>query len=98
MRNAQLLRNLAKITCNSALILHHARAADYFQVCDLRKVGQDLVLHAVGKIGILFFLAQIVKRKQRDALWIRGTDLRFQTITPEPIAKATSTVTRTAVL
>jgi hypothetical protein len=38
MGHAQLLPNLAQIARNAALVLHHRRAADHFQVRDLREV------------------------------------------------------------
>ena len=67
MRHAELLADLAQIARGAGLVLHDARAADHFQIRDLREVGQDLVLHAVGEEDVLFVAAQIFKRKHRDA-------------------------------
>jgi len=44
----------AQIACKSAPILHHRGAADHFQVGDSRKGGQNLVLHAIGKVSVCF--------------------------------------------
>ena len=52
MCHAELLTDLAQIArARRFCMLHHARAADHFQVSDLRKVGQDLVLHAIGEVA-----------------------------------------------
>ena len=63
MRNPELLADLAQIARRVALVLHDARAADHFQISDLREVGQDLVLHALGEEAVRFFFAQIFKRQ-----------------------------------
>ena len=67
IRDSQLLRDLAQIACNSALILQNGGSADDFQVCDLRQVREDFVLHPIGEGGILFVAAKILKRQDRDA-------------------------------
>ena len=60
----------SRASCGVAgLVLHHARATDHFQVRDLRQVRQNFVLHAVGKISVLFVFAQVFKRQNRDALF-----------------------------
>ena len=51
----------------ASFVLHHTRAADHFQVSDFRKIGQNFVLHAVGKEGVLLFVAQIIERQNRNA-------------------------------
>src|SRR5882724_12295603 len=53
MRDAKLLPNLAQIARDSALVLHHARAADHLQVRDPGEVSKNFVLHAIGKAGAL---------------------------------------------
>ena len=67
MRDAELLADLAQIARRAALVLHDARAADHFEIGDLREVGQNLVLHAIGEKGVLFVAAQIFKGKHGDA-------------------------------
>ena len=39
MRHAELLPDLAQIARRAAFVLHHRRAADHFQIRDLREVG-----------------------------------------------------------
>ena len=73
MRHAELLADLAQIARSAGLVLHHAGAADHFQVRDPGQVGEDFVLHAVGEKGVRFFFAQIFERKHGDAFF--GTRL-----------------------
>ena len=54
---SELLADFAQVARNSALVLHHASAADDLQVGDARKIGQDLVQHAISKVGVGFLLA-----------------------------------------
>ena len=56
MRDTELLADLAQIARDPAFVLHHARAADHFQIRDLGEVGQDFVLHAIGEERVLLFL------------------------------------------
>ena len=67
MRDAELLRDLAQIARALVAKLHDARAADHFQIGDLRQIGEDLVLHAVSEEGVGLVLAQVLKRKNCDA-------------------------------
>ena len=66
MGHAELLADLAQIARRAAFVLHHARAADHFQIGNLGQMGQDLVLDALGEEGVLFFAAQIFERQHRD--------------------------------
>ena len=68
IRHSELLGDLTQITRFSALVLHHRRAADYFQVRDLSQVGQDFILNAVREVSVFFRIAQILKWKNSDAL------------------------------
>ncbi len=68
VRDAELLRDLAQIARCPGFVLHHAGAADHFEVRDLRQVGQDFVLHAVGEKRVLLVVAQVFKRQHGDAL------------------------------
>ena len=54
--DAELPADLAQVARGAAAILHHARAADHFQVGDPGQVGQDFVLHAVGEDRRSLFL------------------------------------------
>src|SRR5437016_13978765 len=70
--NAKLVRDLAKITCSAALVLHHACPADDFQLGHLRQISENLILHTIREIGVLLLLAQILKRQHSDAfVWRR---------------------------
>src|SRR6266487_2499177 len=64
----QLLSNLLEIASNPALVLHDRSAADHFQVLDLGQIRQQLSLDAVGKVSVLFFLAQILKGQDGNRL------------------------------
>ena len=68
MRHAELLTDLAQIARRAALVLHHRGAADHLQVRDLRQVGQDFVLHAIGEEGVLRVAAQVFKWQHCDRL------------------------------
>ena len=68
MRDPELLADLAQIARHVALVLHHRRAADYFQIGDRGQVGQNFVLDAVGEISVLFLVAQVSKWKNGDTL------------------------------
>ncbi len=64
--------DLAQVAHRAAAILHDARAADHLEISDLRQVGQDFVLHAIGKIGVRFLLAQVLEGQHGDALFRNG--------------------------
>ena len=72
MRHAELLPDFAQIARRPAFVLHDARAADHFKLRDLREVGQDLILHAIGEEGVRFFFAQVFERQHRDGLFSNG--------------------------
>jgi len=61
MRNTQSVCDVAKVAFQAALVLHHARSADHFQVGDLGEIGQDFIMHAGGEKCVFFVLAQIFK-------------------------------------
>src|SRR4029077_15795563 len=67
IRDSQLLRDLAQIARDSALVLQNGSAADDFQVGDLRQVREDFVLYPISEIGILFVAAKILKGQDSDA-------------------------------
>ena len=66
MRNTQSVRDLAKVAFQPALVFHHARSADDFQVGDLGEIGEDFVLHTAGEECVFFVLAEIFKRQDGD--------------------------------
>ena len=57
VRYTELLTDVAQVPRRAGLVLHHTGAADYFQVRDLGEVGQNLVLHAIGKESVVLIAA-----------------------------------------
>ena len=53
MGYAELLGDLAHIALACVLVLHHACAANYFQVGDLARCSQNFILHAICEVGVL---------------------------------------------
>jgi hypothetical protein len=49
-----------------ALISHHARPANDFEIGNLRQLGQKIVLDTVGKGSVLLVVTQVFKRKHCD--------------------------------
>ena len=65
VRHAKRIADLAHISF--AAIFHHAVPADDFEIADLRQLGQNVVLHAIGKRRVFFLVAQIFKRQNGDS-------------------------------
>ena len=60
-------------------ILPNRSAADDFEIGNLRQVRQNIVLHAVGKIGVLLVITEIFKRQHGDTFFRRlHRRLRFE--------------------
>src|SRR5207245_9902772 len=66
MRDAKLLGDLAKVACCRILVLHHACAANHFQVSDLSEVGKDFILDTISEEGVRLIRAQVFKWEHRD--------------------------------
>ena len=66
--NAQRFAYFAGVARRVAPIRHDGHARDNFQITDLGKIRQDIVLHAVGEIGVLFFVAQVLKGQDGNRL------------------------------
>src|SRR5882724_1690854 len=64
--HAQLLRDLFEIAFGAALVLHHRCAADHFQVLDLGKVREQLILHTIGEKRVLLIFAQVLQWQHGD--------------------------------
>ncbi len=73
--DAKLLSDFAEITRNAAFVLHHRSAADHFEICYFGQGRQNLVLHAVGKEGVVRIAAEVFKRQDRNAFF--GNSLRL---------------------
>jgi hypothetical protein len=63
--NSQSLSDFTNVGCLPS-IRHDRGARDHFQIADLRQIGEHVVLNAVRKVGVLFFVAQIFKRQHCD--------------------------------
>ena len=63
----QSLANVPQISRRHGLVLRHTRSADHFQIGDLGQIRENFILDAVGKKRVLLVIAQIFKRKDRDA-------------------------------
>src|SRR6266480_846082 len=64
--NAELLTDLAQIALHATLVLTRTGVANDFQLRDLSKVGENLILHTIGEESIRFILAKILKRQDSD--------------------------------
>ena len=73
MGNAELFTNFAQIAWLAAFILANGGVADDLQVRDPAQIRQDLILHAISEVRVLFVIAQIFKRQNRDRFH-RGVD------------------------
>ena len=51
-----------------AAIRHDRHAGDHLQIADLCKIRQDIVLYAVGEVGVLLFIAEALKGQDRNRL------------------------------
>ena len=67
-RNAERFANFPGVAYAIAPIGHDRHARDHFQITNFREIRQDVVLYAVGEIGVLLFIAQILKRQHCDRL------------------------------
>src|SRR5205807_7303787 len=65
--DTECLADFPKVALDAVFVLHHGGAADDFEVGDLCEIGQDLVLNTIGKVGVLFVVAEIFKREDSDA-------------------------------
>ncbi len=65
---AQRFANFAGVAHAIATIRHDRHARDDLQIADLRKIRQDIVLHAVGEVGVLLFIAEALKGQDGNRL------------------------------
>src|SRR5438105_12353276 len=75
MRNAKCVADLPSIA--RAAICHHARAANDLEIGNLGQLGQNVVLDAIGKNGVLFIVTQIFERQHSYACRWRGCEIDF---------------------
>jgi hypothetical protein len=65
MRDPECLADLAQIS-HPFFILPHRRATDHFQVGYLRQARQNIIVHAIGEIGVLRIVAQVFEWQHRN--------------------------------
>ena len=61
MRDVKFISDLAQVTFSVGPILHDRSATDDFQVRDPGQVGQDFILHAVGKKCVIGIATSVFK-------------------------------------
>src|SRR5436190_1045053 len=61
MEDAQRLSDFTQVPLCSSGIRHHTHPRDYFQIRDLGKGGQNIILHAVREKLVLFTVAEVLK-------------------------------------
>ena len=64
--DAELPADFAHVAFGARLVLAHTGVADHLQVRKLREIGEDLVLHAVGEVGVAFVFAQVPEWQHGD--------------------------------
>src|SRR6266513_873925 len=69
MRYTQIISDLTEISF--AAVIHHAGPADHLEIGDFCQLGQNVVLHAIGKVCVLFLIAQIFKWQNGDSVVYR---------------------------
>jgi hypothetical protein len=65
VRDTKGLTDLARVA--RATIWHDTRPANHLEIGDVGQLGQNVVLHAIGKEGVLFLLAQVFKWQHSDS-------------------------------
>ena len=68
--DTELPADLAHVAFGAGLVLLHTGVANHLQIRDLREVGQDLVLNAIGKVGVVLVFAQAGERQDGDGFLI----------------------------
>ena len=87
MRDAKFLTDLVHVALGVASILHYARATDYFEIGHFRQISQDLALHSVGEVGVLFLFAPVLKWKHGNTfLRHHYVQRRFLSHSRRPVA------------
>ena len=71
VRYAELVCDFPQVSLHACLVLHDGRAADHFQIGDLRQIGENFVLDGIGEKGVVRICAQTLKRQYCDTLFER---------------------------
>ena len=69
MGDAKRFRDFSQVTVNAVFILHHRSPADHFEVGNFGQIGENLVLHAISEVSVLFIITQIFEGQHGDALF-----------------------------
>ena len=64
--DTKLPPDFAHVAFGAGFVLAHTRVTDHFQIRNLGEIGQDLVLHAVGEVGVVAIVAQSRKWQNGD--------------------------------
>src|SRR5438093_4219041 len=67
--DAELSTDLAQISPLATLVLANGSVADDSQLGDPGQIRQDLILHTICEVGVLFIVTQIFKRQNRDRFY-----------------------------
>ena len=73
VRHAKLLSDFAQVALRARLVLHHEVRLITFRSAISGEISQNLVLHAISEVGVLFFVAQIFERQNGDAFFRNGS-------------------------
>ena len=65
---AQRFAYFPSVAHGIAAIRHDRHARDNLQIADLRKIGQNIVLDAVGEVFVLLFVAKALKGENSNGL------------------------------
>src|SRR5260370_33923387 len=66
---SQSVSDLAQIAFGICPILHHRGPADNLELRNFGEIVENLVLHSVGKVSIIFVRADVVEGKDRNAFF-----------------------------
>ncbi len=69
VRHAQLFANFAQVF-RLALVFHGGRARNHLERGDLRQPGKDFVLDSFREVGVGFVVAQVLKWKHGNTLFL----------------------------
>ena len=68
IRHTQRPADRTHIAPVSFLVSHHARAADDFQIVNLREARQHIVLNSGAEVGVIFVVTEVLEWQHGDAL------------------------------
>ena len=75
MRDAELLPDLPRVAGFTSLVRAGGGAADHFEIGDFGQIGENFILDARRKVGVLLVVAQVLEGQHRDAFLGRRSSL-----------------------